>query len=188
MNRIASTLFALLLVFFAAPALGSAHEKGTTYVPPGVSGASQYVEVVPSAGGPKPASSTQQHQHQTTGVVGGGSGSGGGGTGGGTGSAISPATVHALDSQGSAGTSAASLAVAGAPAAKHRASTSQGNSGSGPKPATLDTGKASGLAAGQVLKTAVGASGGMGAVLPLILIGSLVIASGIGIVKIRRAA
>jgi hypothetical protein len=187
MNRIVSIPLALVLVLLATPAFASAHGKGTTYVPPGVSGASQYVEVVPTAGGGKPTSSVQQNQHHTTGVV-GGSGSGGGGTGGGGGSSVSPTTVRSLDSQGSVGAAAASLAVVGAPVAKHSASTSHATTGSVSKPPALDPGKGSGAPADQVLKTAVGASGGMGVILPVILIGSLVIASGLGILKIRRTA
>jgi hypothetical protein len=176
----------LILTIALALTLGSGtalakHTGGPTYVPPNQSAASQYTEAVPSAGGNTPTS------HLGAGGT-GGSGRSGGGPGG---AAIPAKTLHQLDHSGSTGTAAASLARALAPQATHvgrRASAGASASTTGSSGAS--GGVTAGAPAAQVIKTLGGADAGsgIGFLLPLILVLSLVVATGLGLLRIRRAA
>ena len=143
------SVLALGAVLAPAASAPKSHGGGTTvYVPPGVSAASQYTEVVPTAGGGSAGSS---------GLRGGAS-------------AIPSAVISTLDKSGSAGKAAANLARTGAPAR----STHKLNLKVAPKSATAS------------VSGALFGSAGGGILLPLLLIGSILVASGIGIVRMRR--
>jgi hypothetical protein len=184
--------------FMALPATAFAGGKGTV-APPGNSGVSQYVEDVPTVKGGKPTNTIvvthnggggSGHSGGGSGSSGGSGGSGGTGSGssggtGGSGSSsggnsppvsqatISPAVTKKLDRSGKAGKSAAALAQATAPIV-----TKQKPRASKP-PAAAST---------QVLNSLEGSAGGggMGAVLPIFLIASLVLVSAAGIFHRRR--
>jgi hypothetical protein len=161
-------VLALLLVLgLAAPALA----KHTVLVPPGNSGASQYVETVPTAGGGRPSGSIHP----------GGPGSGATGKGG----PISPATLRQLNAQGPAGRAAAALAEATAPnhpqpaASGHVDATAPGDA---EPAAAARVARQSPVAAGggaspasSVVKALTGSSGtgGLGLLLPILLIATL---------------
>lgn len=168
---------------------GTALAKGSgkgTVAPPGNSGVSQYVEDVPTAKGGKPTSSIviapKGGGGPGSGGTAGGSGSTAGGSGGlgngGTADTGSPATLSGsvtrqLDHSGKAGKSAVALAQATAPVVsrkRHAAS----------KPPTGAT--------TAVVKSLEGSAGGggMGALLPIFLIASLVLLSALGIFTRRR--
>jgi hypothetical protein len=192
--RVAPVLLATFALgiagFLALPAAAFAGGKGTV-APPGNSGVSQYVEDVPTVKGGKPTNTIVVNHNggggsgHTGGGTGSGSsgGSGGSSSGGGSSSdgssapvsqaTISPAVTKKLDRSGKAGKSAAALAQATAPILtkqKPRAS----------KPPTA--------ASTQVLNSLEGSAGGggMGAVLPIFLIASLVLVSAAGIFHRRR--
>jgi len=104
-------------------------------------------------------------------TAGGGSPSSGvsGGTGGGA-SSLPSAVVTTLNKSGAAGKNAAKLAAEGAPARRtHK----------------LQVGVAPRSASASVTGAVVGSAGG-GILLPVLLIGSILLASGIGIVRMRR--
>jgi hypothetical protein len=153
----------------SAPAALAKPKGGPKYVPPNQSAASQYTEDVPTAGGNTPSSG-----------VGGRGGGSSPGPGSGAGS-ISAKTLHQLDQSGSTGAAAASLArslapVRRAPALRPAASTTSGVEAGAP--------------AAQVIKTLGGsdAGGGIGFLLPAILVISLLVATGLGLMRIRRSA
>lgn len=143
------SMLALSAVLAPAASAHKSHGGGTTvYVPPGLSAASQYTEVVPTAGGGTPSS----------------------GAGSAAASSIPSAVVNTLSKTGSAGKNAAMLAVEGAPArSAHKLKID-----APPKSASAN-----------VTDALVGSAGG-GLLLPVLLIGSIVLASGIGILRMRR--
>jgi hypothetical protein len=136
---------ALLIV----PAMASASR---TVAPPGNSSVSQYVETVPTAKGNRPTSTIAPG-----GGGGGGSSSGGSASSGSGGSSVSAKTAKALSKAGKAGQRALALARATAPGAV--APAAKGNSGGSSALSTL-------------VRAATGSSssGGMGSLLPAILI------------------
>ena len=162
-----AALAALLLMSGAALAK---KPGGGVYVPPNQSAASQYTEDVPTAGGNTPSSGIS-------------------GSGGQSGSGSIPAkTLHQLDRSGSAGSAAASLAQSLAPATH---TTSTHRTAPLTRPASAAPTKAqAGAPASQVVKTLGGsdAGGGIGFLLPAILVVSLVGATGLGLMRIRRTA
>ncbi|MGO9902920.1 MAG: hypothetical protein ACLP0J_25250 [Solirubrobacteraceae bacterium] len=158
----------------ALAASASAAARPRVFVPPGNSATSQYIEVVPTVSGSRPTSSI--HATPGGGSTGGGStggggssstGSGGSGSSGSSsgsgGSPISQSTQRRLDSLGTNGRAAAALAHATAP------------STSGAQRLEL-TSNVGGSPAGELLKAVAGSSGGGGisGLMPVILIGSLV--------------
>jgi hypothetical protein len=203
MRRVAIALVVLL----AVPA--SAEASGRTLAPPGNSGVGQYVEVVPTVGGGRPSNTV----HPVSGTAGhpggpGGTSSGGGtsgragggtsgGTGGGAGAGTSPggtgggglitaSTQHALAAQGPAGAAAAALAEATAPS---RPRSSGRLSSTGPAsplpPASTSDGSSP---AANVFKALSGSTtgGGLGPLLPIALIGSVLAAAVLALVRRRR--
>src|SRR5450631_4354438 len=174
-----------LLAALAALALpGAAIARSNTVAPAGNSAVSQYVENVPTAKGSRPANTI----HVGGGGGGGGGGSGiggssgsGGGTGGGGGSsALSANTQQALSRQGGDGLAAAALARATAPATLvvttkvHGTPATAGSST--PQPAG-STGSSSGSGSsssvvGTLVNALTGGSsqGGLGPVLPVLLV------------------
>jgi hypothetical protein len=143
---------------------GSALANGKGVAPPGNSGVSQYMEDIPTVQGNKPASSVVVPSNR-------GGGSGGSGSSGSLGvasnSAIPNSVVKKLDHSGSAGRAAIAFAEATSSApvkSKPRKSS----------PAAPVT---------SVVRALTGSTGGggLGAFLPVLLIGLLVIVSAFGI-------
>ena len=138
----------------ALPAAGAA--KLRPYIPPGNSGANEYVESVPTAAG-----------NNSTGNVieSGASGP----------SVLAPSTRSALATQGRDGRATAALANATAPATlrerhrRHVAPGAGGSSGAGSSGGGVPAGSG-GSPAAAVLKSIFGLQGGGGAVLPVLLI------------------
>jgi hypothetical protein len=172
-----SAVLATLLVSFAVfisllgPGAALAENPAKGYAPPGNSGVSQYMEDIPTASGGKPSSSV---------VIPPGGGSGGSGRSGGSGGAPSssvPSSVsQKLDSDGSSGKQADALAK-----------TTGELSGSGHVHQVVRA--AAAPPSRQVLSALDGSTGGggLGVLLPVILIGSLVIASVAGLLRRRRS-
>jgi hypothetical protein len=190
----------VLAILLATPAWAQARVH--TIAPPGNSGVGQYLETVPTAGGGQPSDTV----HPRTGGVGAGhsgraggppssggpgptGGSGGAGaTGGSAGATIAPSTQRALDQQGPAGVAAAALAQAtaprgaGSPAPVDRAgpssSVSAASSSDGSSPAS------------SVFKAFTGSSsgGGLGSLLPIVLIGTVLAAAVLALVRRRRTS
>ena len=170
----------MIALILAVGMPASAQARVHTIAPPGNSGVGQYLETLPTAGGGQPTNTVHP--------VGGVGGSGGprrpggtGGTGSSTGSAISPSTARTLAHEGSTGSAAAALAQATAPnpiRGTSRRVTSAIATSSGSSPAT------------SVLKTLTGSSsgGGLGPLLPLVLIGSLLGAAVLALVRRRRTS
>jgi hypothetical protein len=163
-------LIAAVLVV-ALPASASA--KLRPYIPPGNSGANEYVESVPTAGG----------DNSTRNVI----------SSGDQGSALAPATQRALKRAGADGRAAAAIANATAPRSRHQHRGVQVGAGGGGGTAGGGGGagsSASGASAvGGVLRSLVGLQGpgGLGGVLPAILIAT-VLAFGAGRVWRRRTS
>jgi hypothetical protein len=158
-----------LLVSLVLPASALAASSPTSIAPPGNSGVSQYREDVPTAKGNRPSSAFTP----------GGGGSNGSGT---SGASVSSSTLRALDKQGSAGRKAAALAQAtapgtGSPAGPKTVKTNIGSTDSGASPVT------------SVVKALTGSSngGGLGALLPIILIACLVAFTALAVLRRRRA-
>jgi hypothetical protein len=163
----ALSIAAVLLV--ALPASASA--KLRPYVPPGNSGANEYVESVPTAGGDKSTGNV---------IAAGATGSA---------AALAPSTQSALTRAGADGRRTAAVANATAPRrARHdvhiAAGSGGGNPGSG---ASSSQGGAS--PAGGILSSLLGlhGQGGLGGTLPAILIATM-LALGVGRVWRRRAS
>jgi len=150
----------LVLVSLVLPA--SALAKVRTIAPPGNSGVSQYQEDVPTAKGNRPTNTITPS-----------GGTHGGGSSGGT---ISTSTLRALDKQGAAGRQAAALAQATAPGSAHPSKSGGANANAGSSPVS------------SVVKALTGSSsgGGLGPLLPIILIVSLLGAAAIALLR-RRA-
>jgi hypothetical protein len=179
MKRVVLALAILLVV----PAWAQARVH--TVAPPGNSSVGQYLETVPTAGGGQPTNTVHPH---TGGAVSGRSG-GGGPTGGNTGAGASvtvpPSTRRALAAQGPTGAAAAALAQATAPAqsAPHA---SHGDQTSPPPSATSSR---DGLSpAVSVFKAFTGSTskGGLGPLLPIVLIGSVLAGAVLALVRRRR--
>ena len=192
MRRFALALIAVL----AVPASAAAKGDTTTIAPPGNSGVSQYVETVPTAHGGQPTSSVHNHGGGSGNARGNGGGPGGSG-GSGSGSAISPSTQRAIASQGATGAAAAAFIQATAPTGaraangwtagrrqrRHRA----GAGGAGGSHPAVSQGEGA-SPANAVFHALTGstASGGLGSILPIILIASLIVLSALAILRRRR--
>jgi hypothetical protein len=191
-----------------------AQARNLTIAPPGNSGVSQYVESVPTATGGRPTSTIKpgggsSHRSGGSGGIGisggsGGSSSGGPGTSGGSGGsssggnggAIAPSVRRTLAAQGPDGSAAAALAQATAPVgprpaarpggsdagtepggrAEHRSAVSGVSTGAGSSPITALAKAVTGSASG----------GGLGSLLPAILIISLLGAATLAVLRRRR--
>ena len=154
-----------LLASLVLPA--SALATTRTIAPPGNSGVSQYQEDVPTAKGNRPSNT----------IVPGGGKHGPGSSSG----ALSSSTLRALDKQGSAGRRAAALAEATGPSATgssegRSTNSNAGNQDSGSSPVT------------SVVRALTGSSssGGLGPLLPIILVASLLGAAALALLRRRR--
>jgi hypothetical protein len=174
MRRIAIAL----AVALAVPSLAQARVH--KIAPPGNSGVGQYVETVPTADGGQPTSTVHP---------GGVGGSGGrGGTGGragstGGGGAVATSTQRALAKQGPAGDATAALAQATAP----RSARSAAHSGDAREKASpISVGGGSAPSA-SVFKALTGSTsgGGLGPLLPIVLIGSVLVAAVLTLMRRR---
>ena len=128
------------------------------------------------------ASVDQYTEHVPT--AGGGGGSGGGGSGQ---SSIPQSTQQSLDTQGAAGQAAANLAESSAPSAPVKRDSKAGNSGHGQRSrvdavGTSSPGSSGGDAIGQAVKG--DSDGGLGVLLPIILVVSVL--GAVAIVAARR--
>jgi len=185
MRRFALALIAVL----ALPASAAAKGGTQTIAPPGNSGVSQYVETVPTAHGGQPTSSVHRGGGGSGHAQGGGGSPTSGGGPGGTG-AISSSTQRALDSQGSTGRAAAAFIQSTAPSGVRASAQGHGHRGT-------DASNGSNAAASQsdgsppassVFHALTGSttSGGLGPILPIILIASLLAVSVLAILRRRR--
>ena len=188
MRRFALALIAVL----ALPAAAAARGRTTTNAPPGNSGVSQYVETIPTAHGGQPTSTVHRGGAGSghSGAGGGGTGTSGGSPGGG--SSVSSSTQRGLDSEGSAGRTAAAFILATAPSGT-RSSTqthaSGATNGSTANGSSVAPGEESGASpASSVFHALTGStsSGGLGSLLPVILIASLLAISTAAVVLRRR--
>ncbi len=181
--RSAPLLAAVLALGVPGALPGSALANGKGVAPPGNSGVSQYMEDIPTVHGNKPTSSVVVPSNHGGGSGGssGGTGSSSGGSSGSSGSSgvasssvIPNSVVKKLDHSGSAGRAAVALAEA----------TSSAPVRSRPRKA------ASAAPATSVVRALTGSTGGggLGAFLPVLLIGLLVIVSALGIFQRRRPA
>jgi hypothetical protein len=188
MRRQTAAAFLMLVAMLIAAPVAAAHGHPTYLAPPGNSGVSQYLEVVPSAGGPA--------QPRPPGGSGGGApGESGGG--------LTKAQRRSIESLGTAGTTLATVVVATSPPPPTSGSgstsgsdlkvappqigpvdSSRGHSspsGSGPAsgPAATPPGANSGSAVSAVLSAATGheVGGGLGWLLPLLLAGGIFLAA-----------
>ena len=157
-----SLLAAVALLAVSTPALAGAH--GRTVAPPGNSAVNQYVESVPTANGSRPTDTI--HPKSTGAVVGSG---GSGGSGGANGSAIPTSTAHALVRQGSDGIAAEALASATAPTTE-RPTAGRGTPRAAGSVRLSDGQSGSPLSGVFAAFTGSAAQGGLGALLPVILI------------------
>lgn len=188
-----STLIGLL-VALALPATASA--RGQTVAPPGNSGVNQYVESVPTAKGNRPTATISPgggggNTRGGTGNTGGGGSAGrtsaasGNGAAGGGASPLTPSAQRALARQGSRGRQVAALAAATGPGRardRSRAGTST-RATIKPRSQVLPANDSSPPSA--VLRALTGASthGGLGLLLPAILILGTLCA---GLIALRR--
>ncbi len=141
----------------AALLLGAAAEAQAQQVPPGLSGAEQYVETSPTVTGGKPTDS-------------------GGGGGRSPAAAIGRANAERLDRMGADGQAAARLAAEGAP--KASLTGSAGRESGDPSGSSR---------VGQVVSQLTGTSGssGMGLLLPLLIASGAIAATAFGIGRRR---
>lgn len=153
-------LVVVAVLSLAVPAGAAA--KVHPYIPPGNSGANQYVESIPTAGGSDSTRSVTQSPA--------------------TGSALAPATQSALRRAGPAGRATAEIANATAPARlRHRRDVSPTGPGGGASgPGSFGAGGASGSTAagspaGAVLKSLFGLQGQGGAVPAILVTAALVL-------------
>lgn len=174
----------ILLVALAATAVPSAAmARSTTAAPPGNSAVNQYLENVPTANGSRPANTIHI-------------GSGGSGGGGGSSSAVSARTQQSLARQGSDGVAAIALARETAPAvtasAGHGAASTIGagsTGASGGPGSSAGSGTTSGSSAiGTLVNALTGGSsqGGLGPVLPVILVVTAIGAVALAAARRRR--
>jgi hypothetical protein len=169
-------------LMLAAPA--AANAKIVPVIPPGNSAANQYVEGVPTAKGSRPSSSITP--------VGGGGGGGAGGTSSGS-SAVSPSTASSLTRQGPLGVLASAITRATAPAVVKGAPLAhRGNVTVTPSGSSTGSAQTTGApaphrsAASQVLAALSGSAshGGLGPLLPIILVTTLL---AVAAIAMRRA-
>ncbi len=184
-----------VLAVLAFPAVATA--KPVTVAPPGNSAVNQYVESVPTAGGGRPDGSI----HTGSGAPGRSGGSGG--SGGSSAGSIPATTQRSLNAQGADGQRAAALALATSPTpsvsrpgsgsasgssgASHQKSHRPAGAAGPPLHPTASTSQgASPLSAVFKALTGSTSSGGLGLLLPIILVVSFLAASVLGIARRRR--
>jgi hypothetical protein len=168
-----------LALALAAPS--AAQARAHTIAPPGNSGVGQYVETLPTADGSQPTSTVH------SGGVGGGGGTGGSGGASG-GGAIAASTRRALAKQGPTGDATAAVAQATAPRRTRPAAR--------PGDAPVNPSGSAAFASGgsspsvSVIKALTGSTsgGGLGPLLPIVLIGSVLAAAVLTLVRRRRTS
>ena len=156
MTRASLVAMAVLFLY------GSPAHALTRVAPPGNSGASQYQEDVPSAGGGVPVTNLPSTTIAPQ--------------------VLPPSVVTQLDHSGTTGRAVAALANRTAPVA---VGVNGSHSGAG-APATPNEGRASSPASQIEDAVVVGGGGGLGLLLPLALAGSLIVAVAVAIVLARR--
>jgi len=181
MKRVALALAVLLV----APAWAQARVH--TIAPPGNSGVGQYLETVPTAGGGQPTNTVHPH---TGGVVSGRSGGGptGGNTGAGASVTVAPSTRRALAAQGPTGAAAAALAQATAPSGAQSSPDASRAAQASPPPSSATSSRDGLSPAASVFKAFTGSTskGGLGPLLPIVLIGSVLAGAVLALVRRRR--
>jgi hypothetical protein len=195
MKRFATLLTsATCTLAFCAAAQASAPNKSTT--PNGNGAVKQYLESVPTDQGNSPTSSLRGHGTHHSGGAGGVTGGGGGGTGGtgstGTGTPssgsntggasnlVAASTRRSLDKHGAAGKAAAALAVNTAPVV----SQGQGDTGSQSQSPSPSGSSALGSLVSAVTGSA--SNGGLGLLLPVILVVVLFGTTAFAVLRRRR--
>jgi hypothetical protein len=153
----------------------TAHAKVRTVTPPGNSGVQQYVESIPTVSGGRPTGSVHSVAVAGGGHNGGGS-SGGATTGGG--GPITASTQRRLAAQGTAGAAAATLARATAPRVSRPGAKTPGSgkaAGSNRSTGTAIQTGGGASAVGSVADAVTGSAstGGLGTLLPVILLVTL---------------
>jgi hypothetical protein len=169
-----------LAIALAAPSWAQARVH--TIAPPGNSGVGQYVETLPTAGGGQPTSTV--HSGGAGGPV--GRGGTGGGPGSSAGGAVASSTQRALARQGAVGDATVALAQATAPR-RARPAARSGHGGANPSALATSGGDGSSPST-SVLKALTGStsSGGLGPLLPIALIGSVLAAAVLTLVRRRH--
>jgi hypothetical protein len=196
MKRFLLTL--LIALGVSAPAQATVHNVA----PPGNSGVNQYIESIPTDHGNQPTNSVHSKSgssHSGGAVGGGGSSGGGGGAGGSAGSGaasgssgpsapVPASTQRALSSRGADGRAAAALASGTAPRVVPRGHT-HGQSAASPAPiptpAKASVGGSSALGSLASALTGSASSGGLGTLLPVILVVALLGSAGMAIRRRR---
>ena len=157
------------VVLAASSAIPAFAQESQVVAPPGNSGVQEYLEVVPSAGGDRPA------------------GRGGGQEAGRAAptprEVLGTRTARALNRLGPDGRAAAAVAAAGAPNDARAAKPDRHKPASGSRPVTAE---ADGGGAEAVAGALAGSGGGMGLGFPLLLLGTLAMA--LALLASRRAA
>jgi hypothetical protein len=163
-HRCVASLLALVGIAVFACAAGAAAAQSP--LPPEQSGANQYTEALPGAGGNEP-----------TGTV-------GVGRGGPPGKAIGKQNAEKLEQLGPEGQAAAELAAEAAPAAAASSPAKGSPSGGNPEGRTDPDGASR---SGQILSQLAGSdSGGMGPLLPLVIV--LAAGAAVAFLVLRRRA
>jgi hypothetical protein len=171
----------VLALALAAPSLAQARVQ--KIAPPGNSGVNQYLETVPTADGGQPTSTVHPVGAGVRGPGGPGGTSGHSGSSGG--GAITSSTQRALAKQGPTGVAAAALAEATAPhSPRSPAHRREAGTNSSFSPASTYDGSSPQTS---VLKTLTGdtSGGGLGPLLPIVLIGSVLAAAVLTLVRRR---
>lgn len=171
-----------LAIALAAPSWAQARVH--TIAPPGNSGVGQYVETLPTAGGGQPTSTV--HSGGAGGPV--GRGGSGGGPGAWAGGAVASSTQRALARQGSVGAATAALAQATAPRPARSGRSDAGSGHGRVNPSSLAAAGGDGSSPStSVIKALTGStnSGGLGPLLPIALIGSVLAAAVLTLVRRR---
>jgi hypothetical protein len=194
MNRTKRTL--LSIVIAAGVLAPAAAAKTKNVAPPGNSAISQYVESIPTASGNKPSSSLHSGGGSHHGGGTGGGTTSGGGTGGG--GSIPSSTQQQLAASGAAGAQAAALAQATAPTGHRTGRQTIGSSAPGfstgsPQGSHGSGGAVQGAGASAVHSfetafTGSSSSSGLGSLLPVILVITLVGSAVMAIVRRRQQA
>jgi len=174
MRRIAIAL----VVALAIPSVAQARVH--KIAPPGNSGVGQYLETVPTADGGQPTNTI----HPGGVGVGVGRGRTGGGPDSTSGGALTASTQRALAKQGPTGEAAAALAAATAP---RRARPAAHSSGARRESSTSTSGGPGSSPSTSVLKALSGSTsgGGLGPLLPIALIGSVLAAAVLTLMRRR---
>lgn len=173
----AISLTVILALGSAAPAAA----RSRTTAPSGNSAISQYLETIPSVTGNRPTDTLHKRpggSHSSVGLAGRG---GGGGSGG-----VSASTARALDASGPAGVAAANVALATEPRSSRSPGAKSGANGVARGERSIAG--ASTAPAQSLLDALTGSStGGLGALLPALLILTVVGGGLLALVRRRRS-